>query len=183
VSATATDASRVCSLTATVNGTTVRTVAAGALSVATVLPAGATAADVEVSAVDCAGNRATRGVQASPTVVAESAGQVVGAWTTLTDARYLGGAAASAAGAGASMKWTFTGSQVVLFGSRQPTSGAVAVYLDDRLVSTVDTRGVAAHRQALWTRAVPPGTHTVRIVVVGTAGRPTVTVDGIATLP
>jgi hypothetical protein len=182
LTASATDAGGVCAITATMNGAPIGTAKAASLSVPVVLPAGATPAGVVVTATDCAGNVSTRTDPVSTASVAETAGQFSGAWTPLSGAYYDGGTAASASTAGAAVSLTFTGSQIAWIGSRSTTSGAATVYLDDKKVATVDTRGTAAQRQVLWTGATTPGAHTVKIVVAGTAGRPAVLVDGFAVI-
>ncbi|GLW29068.1 Ig-like domain-containing protein [Actinoplanes regularis] len=179
LTASATDAGGVCAITATANGTTIGTAKTAKLIVSAVLPAGAS---VAVTATDCAGNVSTRTDPVSMTSAAETAGQFSGAWTSLSGADYDGGKAASASTAGAAVSMTFTGSQIAWIGSRSTTSGAATVYLDDKKVATVDTRGTAANRQVLWLGAATPGTHTIKIVVVGTAGRPTILVDSLAAL-
>jgi hypothetical protein len=45
----------------------------------------------------------------------------------------------------------------------------------------VDTRGSVAHRQLIWATATRYGKHTLKVVVKGTAGRPTVALDGFIT--
>ncbi|GAB1694672.1 Ig-like domain-containing protein [Krasilnikovia sp. M28-CT-15] len=184
LAASAADPSGICAITATANGTLVGTAKAAKLSVSTVLPAGATPASVVVTATDCAGNVTTRTDPVSLTSIAETAGQFSGAWTSLTGTSYVGGAAVSASTAGAAVSATFTGTQVAWIGSKTPTSGAATIYLDGKVVTTVDTRATTtANGQVLWTRATTPGTHTLKIVVVGTAGRPRVLVDGFAVAP
>jgi len=68
--------------------------------------------------------------------------------------------------------------------SRASGSGRAVIYLDGTKVTTVDLRSTTtAYRQVLWGRnGLANTTHTLRIVVVGTAGRPTVTTDGITVL-
>ena len=67
-------------------------------------------------------------------------------------------------------------------GSRSSGAGVVHVYLDGRRVATVDTRGRSAHRQLLWSGSTSYGRHTLKLVAAGTAGRPTVVVDGFVAL-
>jgi hypothetical protein len=83
-------------------------------------------------------------------------------------------------GAGASL--TFTGRRVTWHGPVGPTRGRAAVYLDGRLVGTVDLRrGVFDPRATVFTkRWSKTGTHTIRIVVLGTRGRPMVAIDDFA---
>jgi hypothetical protein len=82
----------------------------------------------------------------------------------------------------ASLKWTFSGRSVAFIAKRTAISGQVNIHLDGVKVATVDLKsGTTAYRQAAWTKTwSTSGTHTVTAVVVGTSGRPRVTLDGIA---
>ncbi|MBO0518515.1 N-acetylmuramoyl-L-alanine amidase, partial [Streptomyces beijiangensis] len=66
--------------------------------------------------------------------------------------------------------------------SRAATSGQAYVYVDGVKITTVDLKSsTTLYRQAIWTKTWSTSAkHTVKIVVVGTSGRPTVTTDGIA---
>lgn len=68
--------------------------------------------------------------------------------------------------------------------SRATGSGQAYVYVDGTRVATVDLRSsTTKYRDAIWTRTWPAtATHTVKIVVVGTSGRPALTTDGLAYL-
>ena len=68
--------------------------------------------------------------------------------------------------------------------SRASTSGQAYVYVDGVKVSTVDLKSsTTMYRNAIWTRNWSSAAkHTVKIVVVGTSGRPTVTTDGLVYL-
>ncbi|MEV5011435.1 hypothetical protein [Streptomyces sp. NPDC055692] len=68
--------------------------------------------------------------------------------------------------------------------SRAASSGQVKVYLDGTYQATVDLKSATTlYRQAMWTKTLTSSAqHTLKIVVVGTSGRPTVTTDGIAVL-
>ena len=64
-----------------------------------------------------------------------------------------------------------------------PTLGKARIILDGRLVATVDTyRSVFRARDIIWAATMADGRHTLRIQVLGTAGRPTVAVDGLYVL-
>jgi hypothetical protein len=88
--------------------------------------------------------------------------------------------------AGASVSVSAETERFTLVGERCPTCGGLRVYVDGVLKATVDTRATATQiRQSLWTSALLPGgpkPHTFKVVALGTAGRPRVVVDGIATL-
>ena len=58
-----------------------------------------------------------------------------------------------------------------------------ASIVDGRLVATVDMyRATFKARDVIWAADLTDGQHTLRIQVLGTAGRPTVAVDGIYVL-
>ncbi|MGW1404501.1 N-acetylmuramoyl-L-alanine amidase [Streptomyces sp. NPDC002403] len=137
-----------------------------------------------MKAYDQAGNTATASVAGTPVIVQESSATKSGSWTTRSSSSYLGGKSYSSTSKGASLSWTFTGRSVALVTSRASTSGQVYVYVDGVKVSTVDLKsGTTKYRDALWTKSWSSSAkHTVRIVVVATSGRPTVTTDGIVYL-
>ena len=79
---------------------------------------------------------------------------------------------------------TFTGRGVTWFGPTGPTRGRAKVYVDGKLVRTVDLRRSAFHaRSAVYSKRWSSSrTHTIRVVVLGTSGRSMVAIDdfGIA---
>lgn len=74
--------------------------------------------------------------------------------------------------------------QFVIVGDKCSTCGQFKVYVDGVYKKTVDTyrSSGTAVRQTLWTSAALGTTksHSIKIVVVGTKGRPKVVLDGIA---
>lgn len=68
--------------------------------------------------------------------------------------------------------------------SRAASSGQAYVYVDGTKVATVDLKSsTTTYRDAIWTKCWSASArHTVKIVVVGTTGRPTVTTDGLVCL-
>lgn len=137
-----------------------------------------------MKAYDQAGNTATASVAGTPVIVQESSATKSGTWTTRSSSSYLGGKSYSSSSKGASLSWTFTGRSVALVASRATTSGQAYVYVDGVKVSTVDLKSsTTKYRDALWTKSWSSSAkHTVKIVVVATSGRPTVTTDGIVYL-
>ena len=106
-----------------------------------------------------------------------------GAWSTQSGAAFSGGSVKWASTAGAGASYTFTGRQVALVTTKAPNRGKAKVYLDGALQATLDLGGTAVNRTVAWRYAwTASGTHTVRIVVVGTAGRPRVDVDAFIVL-
>ncbi|MFE7108492.1 peptidoglycan recognition protein [Streptomyces sp. NPDC057575] len=137
-----------------------------------------------MKAYDRSGNTATASVAGTPVIVQESSATKSGTWTTRSSSSYLGGKSYSSSSKGASLSWTFTGRSVALVASRATTSGQMYVYVDGVKVSTVDLKSsTTKYRDALWTKSWSSSAkHTVKIVVVATSGRPTVTTDGIVYL-
>jgi hypothetical protein len=116
-----------------------------------------------------------RGVgDASPAIV------YAGGWQTARHDAYSGHTVRYAQRAGAVARFTFTGRAISWIGPKGPTRGRAKVYLDGRLVRTVDLRGTGFQARAvLFGRAWPrSGRHTIRIEVAGTPGRPMVAIDG-----
>lgn len=66
--------------------------------------------------------------------------------------------------------------------SRGPARGQVKVYVDGVYATTVDLYSTTTtYRSVAFARTFSTyGTHTVKLVVVGTAGRPTVILDAFA---
>jgi hypothetical protein len=135
-------------------------------------------------ATDVAGNTATASVTRTPSIVQETSASRTGSWTKRTSTSYLGGASYSATAKNASISWTFTGRSVSWIVSRASTSGQAYVYVDGVKIGLLDLKSATTtYRQAIWTKSwAASGKHTLKIVVVGTKGRPAVTTDGIAVL-
>ncbi|MFD4502679.1 N-acetylmuramoyl-L-alanine amidase [Streptomyces sp. NPDC058457] len=137
-----------------------------------------------LKAYDVAGNATGASVHRTPNIIQETSTTRTGTWTHKSSTSYLGGYSYGASSAGASISWTFTGRSVAWIVSRAATSGQAYIYVDGTKVTTVDLKSsTTLYRQAIWTKTWSTSAkHTLKIVVVGTAGRPTVTTDGIATI-
>ncbi|MER5795487.1 N-acetylmuramoyl-L-alanine amidase [Streptomyces sp. NPDC001980] len=137
-----------------------------------------------LKAYDVAGNATGASVHRTPNIIQETSTTRTGTWTHKSSTSYLGGYSYSSSSAGASISWTFTGRSVAWIVSRASTSGQAYIYVDGIKVTTVDLKSsTTLYRQAIWTKSWSTSAkHTLKIVVVGTAGRPTVTTDGIATI-
>jgi len=103
-------------------------------------------------------------------------------WTRATaSGRFLGTYTYTTA---ASKTMTFKAEALVftLIGDKCTTCGKLRVYVDNVLVATIDTyRSATAVRQALYTKAFSATKlHTLKIVTLGTAGRPKVMIDAVA---
>ena len=105
-----------------------------------------------------------------------------GTWRVARHAGYNGDVVRYSTSKGASATLTFTGRRIVWHGPTGPTRGKARVYLDGKAVRTVDLRRRAFDPRAAlyskrWSRS---GKHTIRIVVLGTTGRPMVAIDDFA---
>ncbi|MFC8621913.1 peptidoglycan recognition protein family protein [Streptomyces anulatus] len=144
----------------------------------------ATATAWKMTAYDRAGNTAASSITGTPVILQESAATKSGKWTTKSSGSYLGGRSYSSSTKGASLTWTFTGRSAAWVVSRAATSGQAYVYVDGKKAATVDLKSsTTKYRQAIWTKSWSSSAkHTVRIVVVGTTGRPALTTDGLVYL-
>jgi hypothetical protein len=138
---------------------------------------------LRVRAIDRAGNIgawATAGAfRLSAVQEASSAIVRTGAWSTKLSAAFVGGRAIAASAAGASVRITFTGTEIGWVSTVGPTRGQARVYVDGAYERTVDLgRATSAARLITVLRSwTTTGRHTLEIRVVGTAGRPRVDVD------
>ena len=105
-------------------------------------------------------------------------------WAKSTWASYYGGTARITVKRSATATLTFVGRSVSWLGALGPTRGSAQVFVDGRLIATVSqysTTGVA--RRLVFARNwTTVGTHTIRIVALGTAGHPRVDLDAFFVL-
>jgi hypothetical protein len=139
-----------------------------------------------VRAVDRAG-RVSSWAAGSNTVLArrqQGAGRYAGSgWLSAGSAVYLGGSAKASRSARAGVTFAFSGTGVAWVGPVGPTRGRASVYLDGRLVTTVNLyRPAFQARQVLYAARVAAGSHILTIRVAGTAGHPWVAVDAFEVL-
>jgi hypothetical protein len=82
---------------------------------------------------------------------------------------------------GDALTGTFYVSSLGLVADVCPTCGKVGIYVDGKLVTTVDTYAkTAASRRTVWSMSFPAvGKHTVKFVVVKTPKRQTVRIDAL----
>lgn len=141
-----------------------------------------------VMAVDKAGNAGpwTVGPNLMARLVQNTSSTItpVGTWATESSASDSGGSSLYSSQAAASVSTTFTGTSIALITTLGPDRGAFKVYVDGTLDKTVDAySATATHQMQAWAKTfASSGTHTIKVVVVGTAGRPRVDVDAFATL-
>jgi subtilisin len=105
-----------------------------------------------------------------------------GTWKQAKLASALGGATKYATAAGASVVMRFTGRSVGWISTVAPSRGSAKVYIDGVYQRTVVLTGTTATRRMVFAATVEPGAHTLKVVVVGTSGRPRVDVDGFVVL-
>ncbi|MFJ5949504.1 N-acetylmuramoyl-L-alanine amidase [Streptomyces noursei] len=137
-----------------------------------------------LTAYDQAGNTGKATVSGTPVIVRETAAAKTGTWTSKSSASYLSGTSYTSSTKDASLSWTFTGNSVAWIVSRTSNSGQAYVYVDGTKTATVDLKSATIkYRDAIWTKTWSTSAkHTIKIVIVGTAGRPAVTTNGIVYL-
>jgi hypothetical protein len=126
------------------------------------------------------------GVTVAPRITDQTSTSVTytGTWSTGSTTKYFGGTVRFASSGGASASYTFTGRAVGWVTTRALRSGSARVYIDGVLATTISLyassytyRYIAYQRW--WTTS---GTHTIKIVVVGTSGHPRIDIDAFAVL-
>lgn len=93
----------------------------------------------------------------------------VGPWRLSTNSSYYGGRMYVASLAGTTARASFSGTGVAWIGSKGPGYGKAAVYLDGKLVKTVDLYSASTkHRQKLYSNtSLKSGKHTLYVKVLG----------------
>jgi hypothetical protein len=170
-------------LARSVNGGAFRAIYVGLASpVVSISLAPGTAYRFEARARDRAGNVGAwvAGPTVRGSVYQNSSGSVVyhGAWATSSASAYSGGSVRYATAAGASASLTTSARSLAFVTTIASTRGYVWIYIDGKYRSTISLAGATAYRRivysASWTSI---GTHSIKIVVVGTAGHPRVDLD------
>lgn len=107
-----------------------------------------------------------------------------GTWGTGTFSSYYGGHDRYASAAGASATYSFTGSSVAWIAYKSTIRGSAQVWVDGVLKATVSLYSTTstAKAQVYAFNWATSGAHTLKVVVVGTAGHPRVDVDAFARL-
>lgn len=101
-----------------------------------------------------------------------------GRWAFVSHRAYLGRRAHWTKARGPIATIGFRGSAVAWAGPVGPTRGKARVFIDGKLVATVDLRRATFRaRNVVFARNLPDGDHTLRIQALGTRGRPTVAID------
>ena len=136
-----------------------------------------------VRATDRVGNlgaAATTAVKATLYSDSTSLAHYGSGWSRPANSSALGGRLHAATRTGASMTLAFTGRSINVIAPRGPTRGSFSVYLDGTYVRTVSLRSSSSSSRivvfaAAWSTNAA---HTLKVVVVGTAGHPRVDLDG-----
>jgi hypothetical protein len=104
-----------------------------------------------------------------------------GAWRRASTSAASGGALRYSTDAGATFRTTFTGRGIAWVSALGSSHGAARVYVDGVLVTTVSTDSTATlSRRIVFARTWSTvGTHTLRVVVLGTAGHARVDLDAL----
>jgi hypothetical protein len=102
-------------------------------------------------------------------------------WTTVVDPTAYGSIAHESSAGGSSVTYTFSGRSIAWLGEVGPAFGKARVYVDG-VMAWVETGADADSPRRLLFRKTwsSVGTHTIKVVVSGTSGRPTLSVDGFA---
>jgi hypothetical protein len=141
---------------------------------------------VRVRAIDRAGNVGawSTGASMAPGLVQQTAFRYRGWWKFFLDDRYSGGCAKKSSTAGSWTKYRFTGHTVGIVTTKGPKRGSVRVYLDGAYVKTLRLHAdKTRYRVQVWAyRWAKSGTHTIKIVVVGTKGHPRFDADAITVI-
>jgi hypothetical protein len=136
-----------------------------------------------VAARDKAGNVSAyaTGVAFTTTNFSESSTAIAytGSWPLSSSSSYMGGKAKAASAANATATLTLTGNRVAWLSAKTPTSGLARVYVDGALITTVDLYSASNQfKQVVFQKSWSDvKTRKLRIVVLGTAGHPRVTID------
>lgn len=139
-----------------------------------------------VAAVDALGNMGA--FATGPTIhasLAQSPTSKTGTWHTQSSTNYLNGSTWYASGAGASASYKTAGLRsVAIVTTKASSRGSFKVYIDGVLKATINCHTTStAYRQVVYQFTwSSPGTHTIKIVVLGTRGHPRVDFDGVLLL-
>lgn len=136
-----------------------------------------------VRAVDKAGNVGSWVTTSTwyPVLTQNSSASLVftGAWATSADPSSSGGSTNASSTAGDNVSYTFNGRAIGWVTTLGAATGEVQVWVDGVLVTSVDTVAAATtYRQVVFSKSWSSyGSHTIKLVVVGTAGRPLSVLD------
>ncbi|WP_250443779.1 hypothetical protein [Actinotalea sp. C106] len=137
-----------------------------------------------LKARDWSGRTTTASMVRDIRTAPETSASRTGTWRAAGHSQLLGGKALVSETRMSTMSYKFTGRSVGWVAQTGPDKGRATVYVDGKKIGTVDTYSkTQVRRNVVWTKSwATSGTHTVKIVVQGTAGRPRVVSDGFVVL-
>ena len=105
-------------------------------------------------------------------------------WSTSSSTKYSGGSTRYASKAGKTASFKVTVRNVSIVATKAKTRGSFKVYVDGVYKAKISTySSTTKYRQLVWQFGwSSPGTHTIKIVILGTSGHPRVDFDAIMTL-
>jgi subtilisin len=107
-----------------------------------------------------------------------------GTWRQNISSPATNGSITTSSTTGATIRYRFTGLGVAVVAPTSSTRGQARVYIDGVYRATIDLRtSTLQHRRVVYARAFSTsGTHTIELRVLGTAGRPMVSLDAFVVL-
>ena len=138
--------------------------------------------------VDAEGNWSAwkTGPSVSAKLVQQTASSVTfsSGWKGTTASAYSGGSAKYASKKGATVTFKATGRVFSFITTKGPSRGKAKVYVDGKYVVTIDLKAATTtYRVQAWTKTFSSAkSHTIKIVVLGTSGRPRVYADAFAVI-
>ena len=141
-----------------------------------------------VRAQDKAGNTGdyVDGAQVTPKLTQQNGTGVTysGTWTTQPSSSASGGSTRYSTKANAWVQFTFTGRAVAVIAPKGSSRGTVRVYIDGTSIGTVSAyRSSSQSKIVLFARNwSSSGSHTIRLLVLGTSGHPRFDIDAFAYL-
>ena len=125
-------------------------------------------------------------VSVLPSAVGDRSSSLVyhGTWRQNVSTPATGGSITTSTSAGASVSYSFTGLGVAVVAPTSATRGQVKIYVDGAYRATIDLRSsTLQHRRVVYALSFgSSGTHTIQLRVVGTSGRPMVSLDAFVVL-
>lgn len=129
---------------------------------------------------------AVSGVAVTPALVSDRSTLITygGTWSRYATTSATNGGITSSSYAGATARYRFTGRTIAVVAPTSLTRGRATIYLDGVYKATIDLRtsSTIPRRVVYVANWSGSGTHTITIRVAGTAGRPTVSLDGFVVL-
>jgi hypothetical protein len=109
--------------------------------------------------------------------------RAAGSWSRASASKASGDSVRTTRSKGATLTIRTTGSAFALAVTKGPGRGKLAVSIDGGTETIVDTRRSSlAYRQVVWQASTWQATHTVKVRVLGTSGRPRIDVDAFLVL-